>query len=268
MVPIWMNSGRSAKGVNPRLRGFASRRRSALCTRRSSATWATCSGSLMATIGIVLLVACANVATLLLVRAEGRQQELAVRASLGAGRGRIVRGLLLESLALALISGAWAWRSLMAAAALVAMGPANLPRLEEISLDVRVSPSRSRLCRLRAAVRAVAGVQARRASRLERPARRRSHGDRQPRASPRPHVPGRDAGGAGAGAAGQLGADDPDVARLARRRPRVHRPASIQTVRIPFQSAPTLDSPERVAQAQKAMVDEACRRSRRHVVGC
>ena len=92
----------------------------------------------MATIGIVLLVACANVATLLLVRAEGRQQELAVRASLGAGRGRIVRGLLLESLLLALISGvvgvALAYGGLRV---LVAMGPANLPRLSEISLDVR-----------------------------------------------------------------------------------------------------------------------------------
>jgi predicted permease len=92
----------------------------------------------MGTIGIVMLIACANVANLLLVRAEARQQELAIRAALGAGRGRIVRELLLESVLLGVIGGALgvglAYEGLRF---LVAIGPANLPRLNEISLDAR-----------------------------------------------------------------------------------------------------------------------------------
>src|SRR3984885_7534088 len=90
----------------------------------------------MATIGVVMLIACTNVANLLLVRADGRQQELAVRAALGAGRGRIAWELLLERVALGLIGGVLgigiAYEGLRL---LVAIGPANLPRLGEISLD-------------------------------------------------------------------------------------------------------------------------------------
>ncbi len=93
---------------------------------------------IMATIGVVMLIACTNVANLLLVRADGRQQELAVRAALGAGRGRIAWELLVESVALGLIGGVlgigMAYEGLRL---LVAIGPANLPRLGEISLDGR-----------------------------------------------------------------------------------------------------------------------------------
>ena len=94
---------------------------------------------LLATVGIVLLVACANVANLLLVRAEGRQQQLAVRTALGAGRGRLGRELLVESLALGIAGGA-AGLGLAAAGLrlLRALEPQGLPRLDEITLDPTV----------------------------------------------------------------------------------------------------------------------------------
>jgi predicted permease len=91
---------------------------------------------LMGSIGVVLLVACANVANLLLVRVEGRRQELAIRSALGAGRGRITGGLLFESLILgfagSLIGLAVAYGALRL---LVAMKPTGLPRLSEIGIN-------------------------------------------------------------------------------------------------------------------------------------
>ncbi len=90
----------------------------------------------MATIGMVLLIACANVANLLLVRTEGRAQELAVRAALGASRGRIARELFVESLALAVMGGALGVGFAAAVVKLVLqMTPARLPRFEQISVD-------------------------------------------------------------------------------------------------------------------------------------
>ncbi len=90
----------------------------------------------MATIGVVMLIACTNVANLLLVRTDARQQELAVRTALGAGRWRIARELLLESLTLGLLGGfvgvAVAYGGIRL---LTTVGPAQLPRLGEISLD-------------------------------------------------------------------------------------------------------------------------------------
>jgi predicted permease len=94
---------------------------------------------LMAAVGVVLLIACGNVANLFLVRAEGRQQELAMRAALGASRGRIRRALLAESVVLALAGGvvgvALAWLSI---GLLRTMAPAELPRVDEIGIDLTV----------------------------------------------------------------------------------------------------------------------------------
>ena len=94
---------------------------------------------LMATIAVVLFIACANVANLMLVRAEGRQQELAIRAALGAGWSRIAREMLLESVALGVAGGlAGVGLAYAALKLLVSIGPANLPRLESISIDPAV----------------------------------------------------------------------------------------------------------------------------------
>src|SRR5579863_7331812 len=91
---------------------------------------------LMGTIGLVLLIACANVANLLLVRAESRQQELAVRAALGAGWGRIAREMLFESVTLGVLGGALGLALAYGALrVLVAKGPQTLPRLAEIGID-------------------------------------------------------------------------------------------------------------------------------------
>jgi predicted permease len=92
----------------------------------------------MGTIGLVMLIACANVANLLLVRAEARQQELTICAALGAGWGRIVRELLFESMLLGLIGGVLGLGLAYAGLRfLITLGPATLPRLGEISIDPR-----------------------------------------------------------------------------------------------------------------------------------
>lgn len=94
---------------------------------------------LLGSISILLLIACANVANLLLVRAEGRGQELAVRTALGAGWGHIARAVMVESLTLSLLGGllglALAYGGLQI---LVAHAPANLPRLNEVAIDPSV----------------------------------------------------------------------------------------------------------------------------------
>lgn len=95
---------------------------------------------LMGTVGLVLAIACANVANLLLVRAEGRRSELAVRAALGAPHARLARELLLESLLLGLAGAAAGWAFATAALRLLlASDWVHLPRLQQISMDTRAT---------------------------------------------------------------------------------------------------------------------------------
>ena len=91
---------------------------------------------LLASVGLVLLIACANVANLFLVRAETRQREIAVRRALGLGAGGIARLFLAESAVLSLAAGLiGVVLASIALDLLVGYGPANLPRIEEIRLD-------------------------------------------------------------------------------------------------------------------------------------
>ena len=94
---------------------------------------------LMGSIGAVLLIACANVANLILVRVEGRRQEIAIRSALGAGWKRIAGELLFESIILGLLGSllglVFAYAALRI---LVAMAPTGLPRIHEIGIDFQV----------------------------------------------------------------------------------------------------------------------------------
>jgi len=139
LIPVWMDSWSNGPGTNPhyyeiwRISPAFRSLKEQVVGNITSVLWVV-----MATVGLVLLIACTNVANLLLVRAESRHQELSIRAALGAGRGRIARELLFESVTLGLIGGAVAIGVAYAGLRLlVAFGPANLPRLSEIALDGR-----------------------------------------------------------------------------------------------------------------------------------
>ena len=139
MLPIWMDSWTNGPGSNPhfyetwKITPLIRPLKQEVIGNVSEVLWIV-----MGTIALVMLIACANVTNLLLVRAEARQQELAVRAALGASWVRIVRGLLVESVMLGLIGGMIGVGLAYAGVRFLAVsGPANLPRLSEISIDVR-----------------------------------------------------------------------------------------------------------------------------------
>jgi predicted permease len=137
MLGIWLNAWPTPPGMdrapfqNARMAPKVQPLKEEIVGDVGTALWVV-----MGSLALVLLIACANVANLSLVRAEARQQELAIRAALGAGWGRIAREMLVESMTLGLLGGAFGIGLASAALRiLVAKGPTTLPRLHEIGIN-------------------------------------------------------------------------------------------------------------------------------------
>lgn len=138
LIGVWMDSWSNGPGTNPhyyeiwRITPNLRSLKKQVIGEIGSVLWVV-----MATVGLVMLIASVNVANLLMVRAESRQQELSIRAALGAGRARITRELLTESLLLGLMGGVLSIGVADEGLRLLkALGPGELPRLNEVSLDL------------------------------------------------------------------------------------------------------------------------------------
>jgi predicted permease len=139
LLPIWMDSWSNGPGSNPhiyeqwKITPMIFPLKQQVIGNVGELLWVV-----MGTIGLVMLIACANVTNLLLVRVEARRQELAVRTALGAGRARIIRSLLVESVMLGVMGGVVGVGLAYAGVRfLIAVGPSNLPRIHEIAIDAR-----------------------------------------------------------------------------------------------------------------------------------
>jgi hypothetical protein len=176
---------------------------------------------LMGTVGIVLLIASANVMNLLFVRVQGREHELAIRSALGAGRREIAGELLRESLTVCVLGGLVGLALAYAAIrVLVALAPANLPRLGEISIDPATMLFNFCLSIRRSPFRLDPGIETQPfPDQCLAPSRRSKH-EPQPRTPSGAKCTGCGADCAGSDAVDQLGAHDPDVSEFAARRSR------------------------------------------------
>ena len=211
---------------------------------------------LMGAIGAVLLIACANIANLMLVRTDARRPEFAVRAALGAAPARIARELLVESLLLGAAGGVLglvlAYGGLEL---LLAIGPSNLPRLQEIAVyppvlafTVAVSLASTlvfgSITALKHAVH-IDYAHARRGARVER----------RPRAQQDAQRIRRRAGGARARAGRQRGADDSNVSGVARRRPGLFGPGDDSNGAGLDSGEPCPSDPEQYTALQHEILD-------------
>jgi predicted permease len=140
LVPVWMDSWTNGPGSNPhiyekwRITPAIRPLKEEVIGNVRDVLWAV-----MGTVALLMVIAGANVMNLMLVRAESRRAELALRSALGAGTSQVARGLMVESAVLGVAGGAVGVVLAYAGiAALVAAGPAELPRLSEVAVDGRV----------------------------------------------------------------------------------------------------------------------------------